>query len=98
MIEPPPRTNLARGHGDAARMNWMWLEEAARFAAETRPVAPRSSPASARRLLRTAAVQRDFGPLRRRVANGLALRRGYKVASWGDTDQVDFTFSAAKSY
>ena len=26
------------------------------------------------------------------------LRRGFKVASWGETDQVDFTFSAAKSY
>jgi CubicO group peptidase (beta-lactamase class C family) len=40
-----------------------------------------------------------LGPIRPRgPANGLVLRRGFKVASWGETDQVDFTFSAAKSY
>ena len=40
-----------------------------------------------------------LGPIRPRgPANGLVLRGGHKVATWGDTDQVDFTFSAAKSY
>ena len=40
-----------------------------------------------------------LGPIRPRgPANGLVLRRGFKIASWGETDQVDFTFSAAKSY
>jgi CubicO group peptidase (beta-lactamase class C family) len=30
--------------------------------------------------------------------NGLILRHGKRVASWGDTKQVDMTFSVAKSY
>ena len=40
-----------------------------------------------------------LGPVRARGApNGLILRGGALVASWGDTRQVDFTFSVAKSY
>jgi CubicO group peptidase (beta-lactamase class C family) len=31
-------------------------------------------------------------------ANGLVMRRGETVARWGDTRQVDMTFSVAKSY
>ncbi len=30
--------------------------------------------------------------------NGLILQRGRRIASWGDTRQVDMTFSVAKSY
>ena len=40
-----------------------------------------------------------LGPIRSRgPANGLVVRDGAIVASWGNTRQVDFTFSAAKSY
>jgi len=40
-----------------------------------------------------------LGPIRPRGApNGLILRHGLMAASWGDTRQVDFTFSVAKSY
>jgi|SRR5271166_4271683 len=40
-----------------------------------------------------------LGPIRPRGApNGLILRGGSVVARWGDTLQVDFTFSVAKSY
>jgi CubicO group peptidase (beta-lactamase class C family) len=40
-----------------------------------------------------------LGPIRPRGApNGLILRHGAIVARWGDTRQVDFTFSVAKSY
>ena len=40
-----------------------------------------------------------IGPIRPRGApNGLVLRYGRIVASWGDTRQVDPTFSVAKSY
>lgn len=34
----------------------------------------------------------------RGAPNGLILRGGHVVASWGDTRQVDMTFSVAKSY
>ena len=40
-----------------------------------------------------------LGPIRPRGGpNGLILRGGSVLARWGDTQQVDFTFSAAKSY
>ena len=40
-----------------------------------------------------------LGPVAPRGApNGLLLRRGRIVAAWGDTRQVDMTFSIAKSY
>jgi len=40
-----------------------------------------------------------LGPIRARGApNGLILHHGEPVASWGNTRQVDFTFSVAKSY
>jgi CubicO group peptidase (beta-lactamase class C family) len=40
-----------------------------------------------------------LGPIRARgPANGLVLQNNAVVASWGDTRQVDFTFSVAKSY
>ena len=40
-----------------------------------------------------------IGPIRPRGApNGLIIRHGNTVASWGDTRQVDPTFSVAKSY
>jgi len=40
-----------------------------------------------------------LGPVRPRGGpNGLVLRRGRIVAEWGDTGQIDLTFSVAKSY
>lgn len=40
-----------------------------------------------------------IGPIFPRGApNGLVVRRGERLASWGDTRQADMTFSAAKSY
>lgn len=40
-----------------------------------------------------------LGPIQARGGpNGLVLHHGALVASWGDTRQVDFTFSVAKSY
>src|SRR5205823_14273596 len=40
-----------------------------------------------------------LGPVRPRGGpNGLVLRGGRIVAEWGDTGQIDLTFSVAKSY
>lgn len=40
-----------------------------------------------------------LGPIRPRGGpNGLILRGGATIAHWGDTQQIDFTFSVAKSY
>jgi CubicO group peptidase (beta-lactamase class C family) len=100
-ISPPP-------HGlewpvvmaDEAGMNWIWLEEAARFASENET----PWPYDLRRHLEggffePAPFNEILGPIRPRgPSNGLVLRSGARVVSWGDTTQVDFTFSAAKSY
>jgi CubicO group peptidase (beta-lactamase class C family) len=40
-----------------------------------------------------------LGPIRPRGGpNGMVMRAGAVIARWGDTRQVDFTFSVAKSY
>ena len=40
-----------------------------------------------------------LGPTKKRGAsNGLIIKNGYIIASWGDTDRVDMTFSVTKSY
>ena len=40
-----------------------------------------------------------LGPVAARGApNGLIMQRGQRMAAWGDTRQVDMTFSVAKSY
>ena len=85
---------------DEAGMNWMWLEEAARFATEHETPWPRDlrlhleggyfEPPPDNALM--GAIRPRGGP------NGIVLRGGRKIISWGDTDQIDFTFSAAKSY
>lgn len=100
IVAPPHGQAWPEAPADAAGLNWMWLEEAARFATENETPWPYD--------LRVHLESGYFepppdnailGPIRPRgPANGLVLRRGFKVASWGDTDQVDFTFSVAKSY
>jgi CubicO group peptidase (beta-lactamase class C family) len=98
----PPRHGMPwpEAPADAAGMRWMWLEEAARFAMENET----PWPYDLRLHLESGFFERPplnelLGPIRPRgPANGIVLRRGFKIASWGDTDQVDFTFSAAKSY
>ena len=100
IVPPPCGETWPEAPADLAGMNWMWLEEAARFAAENET----QWPSDLRLHLESgffepAPFNELLGPIRPRgPANGLVLRRGFKIASWGDTDQVDFTFSAAKSY
>jgi CubicO group peptidase (beta-lactamase class C family) len=100
IVPPPHGAPWPEAPADVAGMHWIWLEEAARFAAENETQWPYDlrlhleggyfEPPPFNQLL---------GPLRPRgPANGLVLRRGFRVASWGETDQVDFTFSVAKSY
>jgi CubicO group peptidase (beta-lactamase class C family) len=99
-VPPPHGQAWPEAMADAAGMNWMWLEEAARFAAENET----PWPYDLRLHLESGYFEPPpfneiLGPVRPRgPANGVVLRRGYKIASWGNTEQVDFTFSAAKSY
>jgi Beta-lactamase len=100
-IVPPPHGKAwPEAAADVAGMHWMWLEEAARFATENETQWPNDLRLHLESGFFEAPPFNDvLGPVRPRgPANGLVLRRGFKIASWGDTDQVDFTFSAAKSY
>jgi len=100
IVPPPHEQAWPEAMADVAGMNWMWLEEAARFATENET----AWPYDLRLHLESGFFEPPpdnaiLGPIRPRgPANGLILRRGFKIASWGETDQVDFTFSAAKSY
>src|SRR5690349_7168949 len=90
---------------ESAQPGAVGLDDAA-IAAAARHAAERETPWS--RDLRQM-VESDFGeeppwneplgPTRPRGGpNGLVLREGRIVAEWGDTGQVDMTFSVAKSY
>src|SRR6202161_3588623 len=100
IVPPPHGESWPEAPADAAGMNWMWLEEAARFATENET----PWPYDLKRHLEAGYFEPSpfneiLGPIRGRgEPNGLVLRSGAKVISWGDTRQVDFTFSAAKSY
>jgi CubicO group peptidase (beta-lactamase class C family) len=100
IVPPPHGAAWPEAMADEAGMNWMWLEEAARFAAENEIAWPYDLKLHLESgYFEPPPHNEILGPIRPRgPANGLVLRRGYKIASWGDTDQVDFTFSAAKSY
>ena len=77
------------------------LNEAVRHALAARDaMAARPAGASRGRLLRAAAEQRDprADPSARRPERADHASVGTVVARWGDTRQVDFTFSVAKSY
>lgn len=100
IVPPADPAPWPEARADDAGMNWMWLEEGARFATENEV----PWPYDLRLHLESGHFEKPpfneiLGLIRPRgPANGLILRGGYKVATWGDTDQVDFTFSAAKSY
>ena len=100
IVPPPHGRGWPEAAADVAGMHWMWLEEAARFAAENETQWPYDLRLHLESgFFEPAPFNEVLGPVRARgPANGLVLRRGHKIASWGETDQVDFTFSAAKSY
>ena len=100
IVPPPHGKPWPEAPADLAGMHWMWLEEAAHFATENETQWPHDLRLHLESgYFEPPPFNEILGPIRPRgPANGLVLRRGHKIASWGDTDQVDFTFSAAKSY
>ena len=100
IVPPPHGEPWPEAPADVAGMNWMWLEEAARFATENETPWPYDLRLHLESgFFEPKPFNEVLGPIRPRgPANGLVLRRGFKIVSWGETDQVDFTFSAAKSY
>ena len=102
MLYLPPRSPAAWEYSppEAAGLDPAAVAAAARYAAERETPWGRDL---------SQVVERDFGeeppwnealgPVRPRGGpNGLVLRHGRIVAEWGDTGQIDLTFSVAKSY
>jgi CubicO group peptidase (beta-lactamase class C family) len=97
---PPPHPAWERRQPETAGLDPAPLAAAARHAAEHETPWGRD-------LARMIATDfgeeppwnETLGPVRPRGGpNGLVLRQGAIVAEWGDTAQIDLTFSVAKSY
>ncbi|HVB16047.1 MAG TPA: serine hydrolase, partial [Stellaceae bacterium] len=97
---PPSDPEWARCTPEAAGLDGAAIAAAARYAAEHETPWRRDL---------AHMIATDFGeeppwnealgPVRPRGGpNGLVLRRGHIVAEWGDSGQIDMTFSVAKSY
>lgn len=99
-LPPPSPSPWPRIDPAAAGFNPALLDEAVRFAAAHEIGWPRDLRAHIESGFFEAAPDNAIlGPIRPRgPANGLILRGGALVGAWGDTRQVDFTFSVAKSY
>ncbi len=97
---PPSPAPWPRIVPEAAGFDAALLDEAVRFAAAHETPWPRDLRAHLESgFFEPPPYNEILGPIRARGApNGLILRQGKLVASWGDTRQVDFTFSVAKSY
>ncbi|GGG29166.1 serine hydrolase [Caldovatus sediminis] len=101
---PPPATSGGRAWTtlppEQAGFDPSALAEAVAFAAAHETPWPRDLRAlMARGHFDPPPFNQPVGPVHPRgPANGLVLRHGHRVAVWGDTRQVDQTFSVAKSY
>jgi CubicO group peptidase (beta-lactamase class C family) len=100
IVPPPHGGEWPEAPADIAGMNWIWLEEAAHFATENEIAWPYDLKLHLDSgYFEPPPFNEVLGPIRARgPANGLVLRNGFKIAAWGETDQADYTFSAAKSY
>jgi len=75
------------------------LAKAVEFSIEHESSRPRDLDLAIRMGISSQTYDELIGPTKHRGGmNGLILRNGYIVAEWGDTNRVDMTFSATKSY
>jgi CubicO group peptidase (beta-lactamase class C family) len=91
---PGPSDSWQHRKPEAAGMDSTLLEQAVSYA----KTQPSTMPADFSTQVET--FGRVLGPLpkSRGATNGMIIRHGYIVAEWGDTNQVDPTYSAAKSF
>ena len=75
------------------------LQEAIQFAVAQENPAPRNLEMAHYQTFGREPFGMAVGPLKERGApTGLIIRKGFVVASWGDPDRVDMTFSVTKSF
>lgn len=96
---PPPGQDWKQVEPAAVGMDASKLQAAVRYAQANEFPAPRNL-----RVMNTERYQNEpnyriLGPMKNRSGpTGLIIRKGYIVASWGEPDRVDMTFSVTKSY
>ncbi len=97
---PPPHPQWERGEPESAGLDPAAIAAASRHAAENEtPWSRDLGQMIATDFGEEPPWNEALGPVRPRGGpNGLLLRGGRIVAEWGDTSQVDLTFSVAKSY
>ena len=97
---PPPHPDWQRGDPAALGLDAVKIAAAARFAAEHETPWRRDlAYMIAHDFAEEPPWNEALGPVRARGGpNGLVMRGGRIVAEWGDTTQIDQTFSVAKSY
>jgi CubicO group peptidase (beta-lactamase class C family) len=97
---PPPHPEWPRGDPAALSFDAVKIAAAARFAAEHETPWRRDlADMIAHGFGEEPPWNEALGPVRARGGpNGLVVRDGRIVAEWGDTTQIDQTFSVAKSY
>src|SRR5262245_46580408 len=94
---PAPGDKWERRKPDQVGMNPSALAEAMEFAKQQKEPKTIAEVISARQ--RQESHPEIIGPTKERGENnGLVLRHGYIIAEFGDTERVDMTFSATKSF
>lgn len=95
----PPRHDWARRAPADAGFDPAALADAVAYARGEAEVTPSDLRPVLQEAFKREPGYRILGPvIPRDRDSGLILRGGYIVASWGDIDRVDMTFSVAKSY
>ena len=91
---PPPGEGWQHARPEAVGMNSALLDQAVAYAKTQASTIPRDFSTQVE------TFGRVLGPLpkERGETNGIIIRHGYIVAEWGDTKQVDPTYSVAKSF
>ena len=95
----PPRGDWERRAPAAAGMDSVALAAAVTFALAHENAFLRDLHEQIRRNVANEPYPAVLGPVKDRGGPaGVVIRGGYLVATWGDVDRVDMTFSVAKSY
>jgi CubicO group peptidase (beta-lactamase class C family) len=96
---PGPGDDWARRAPRAVGMDSVRLADAIAFAIKSEARAPRDLELAHYQSFGREPFGEGVGPFKERGdATGLVVRRGYIVATWGDPQRVDMTFSVTKSF
>ena len=96
----PPKGSWAPRDPAAVGMNKAKIDEAIAFATKNENTRTKDLSVDIPNTFRNEAPYNNLiGPTQERAGiNGIIIRRGYVVASWGDTDRADMMFSTTKTF